>query len=308
MKARILLLIVLTYILPACIPSDEIQDQVVEVIAIAEKTSLTVNESSNISASLKNNYNHTFPDKAGKITWQSSAPAIVSIDAQGIAKGLLRGQAEISATYGGIVSNKLLFTIVNDPNEVASIEVGAAGASTLAPGATLQLTATAKNVEGNLINGLTFSWESSNTAVAEVNANGLLTAKSNGLTNIRAMSAGKNSANFPVMVGSIAGKSGTFTGSNGYSVSGAVSLAMQPNGALALMLGADFRAQNGPGLYVYLSNSRQNAVGGLELEKLRKNSGADTYAVPASVSIDDYKFAMILCKPFNIPFGVAELK
>lgn len=47
---------------------------------------------------------------------------------------------------------------------------------TLSLSGTQQLTATAKDASNNTVNGVNFSWESRNPAVASVNASGLVTA------------------------------------------------------------------------------------------------------------------------------------
>ncbi|MDE2847011.1 MAG: Ig-like domain-containing protein [Gemmatimonadota bacterium] len=55
-------------------------------------------------------------------------------------------------------------------------------------GATVQLSATVRDQNNNPMTGQTVSWTSSNTAVATVNGNGLVTAVSNGTTQITARS------------------------------------------------------------------------------------------------------------------------
>ncbi|MFQ6046051.1 MAG: Ig domain-containing protein, partial [Gemmatimonadales bacterium] len=69
---------------------------------------------------------------------------------------------------------------------VASVEVTPAGQVLTALGGTLQLAAVAKDAQGTTLSGKTFSWTSSATDVATVNASGVVTAVGNGTATIRA--------------------------------------------------------------------------------------------------------------------------
>lgn len=60
------------------------------------------------------------------------------------------------------------------------------GSSSLAPGKTQQFSATTKDSSGNTITGATLTWTSSNTSVATVNSNGLVTAKADGSASVTA--------------------------------------------------------------------------------------------------------------------------
>jgi trimeric autotransporter adhesin len=72
---------------------------------------------------------------------------------------------------------------------VASVTV--TGATNVAPGSTIQLAAAAKNAAGTTLPGLATSWSSSATAVATVNASGLVTGVANGAATITATISGK---------------------------------------------------------------------------------------------------------------------
>lgn len=71
-------------------------------------------------------------------------------------------------------------------NGIVTNIVIAPGTSALTPGMTQQFMATSKDSGGNVVNGAVLTWASSNTAVATVNSNGLVTAKADGSSSITA--------------------------------------------------------------------------------------------------------------------------
>src|SRR5439155_17156053 len=77
------------------------------------------------------------------------------------------------------------------PVPVASVTVSPASASVPA-GQTAQLTATPKDVNGNPLSGRVITWASSNTSVATVSSNGLVTGKVAGSATITATSEGQS--------------------------------------------------------------------------------------------------------------------
>ena len=74
---------------------------------------------------------------------------------------------------------------------VESVTLSPGPSLTLDVGATTQLTATARDAQGNLVSGRAFSWSSTAQGVATVSSSGLVTAVSVGTAQIRATSEGK---------------------------------------------------------------------------------------------------------------------
>lgn len=99
-------------------------------------------------------------------------------------------------------------------------------------------------------------------------------------------------------------REGIFKGNRDYEVNGTFTLAEMGND-LELSFDSDFTASNGPGLFVYLSNSQENVTGGVEVGQLQSNSGAQSYTISMSdAQLGTYRFVLIYCKPFGIPFGI----
>ncbi len=70
--------------------------------------------------------------------------------------------------------------------------MGPAGSADLVPGQPTQLTATPRDAGGAALTGRSVTWSSSNNAIAEVDANGLVTGRGPGTATITATSEGRN--------------------------------------------------------------------------------------------------------------------
>jgi Electron transfer DM13 len=95
---------------------------------------------------------------------------------------------------------------------------------------------------------------------------------------------------------------------------------MNIKGQSFLQLDSSFKTSNqGPDLVVVLHRSR-NVLGATKppnyalkgssyvvLAPLRKYQGAQRYAIPEDINLEDYHSAVIWCRKFNATFGVARL-
>ena len=244
---------------------------------------------------------------SGDWDWSSRDAAVAGVDDEGRIAALTTGQTWIDGVVSPTISDSVLVTVVADPNAIAAITIE--GATTaMAVGESRQLTAVVRNAQGAPLDGVAVDWSSRVASVATVDADGRVMAIGNGTTDISAGADGITSLPFPIVVGdTVAQRSGAFEGLNGYSVSGTAVLEMGTTSA-RLVLNEDFRAQNGPGLYVYLSPEKGGVSGGVNLGELTATSGAQTYDIPDTVNPDDFDFVIIHCQPFDIPFGAAELE
>jgi uncharacterized protein YjdB len=107
-----------------------------------------------------------------------------------------RGTLNVSATFGAL-SNVASAATSAGPSSASSSSV--VTSVTVSPtsiadtvGQTAQLVAVVKDQNGNVMSGQTISWTSSNTAVAAVNANGLVSAVGAGSATITASTGGKS--------------------------------------------------------------------------------------------------------------------
>jgi len=122
------------------------------------------------------------------VTWTSGNTAVATVSASGLVTAVAAGSATITASSEGR-SGTAAITV--NPPPVASVAVNPATAS-VQVGQTAQLTATPQDASGNPLSGRVVTWASSNTAIATVNASGLVSAVAAGSATITATSEGKS--------------------------------------------------------------------------------------------------------------------
>ena len=138
------------------------------------------------------------------ITWSSSATGMATVNASGLVSGVAAGSATITATSEGKSGTAAITVTAAAPPPVASVTITPATAS-IAVGATLQLTATTKDANGNALTGRTVTWSSGATGIATVNASGLVSGVAAGSATITATSEGKSGTATVTVTGGTSG-------------------------------------------------------------------------------------------------------
>ncbi len=302
--------LITTLLLAGCVGTDFVNEPVATIPARIAINPISAAVEVGKTTSLQAVYYDSLGNAVAGVAfqWSSSDANIAAVDANGQVLGRQTGQTMISARGRGVTSDPAMLTVVADANQVARVIV-TPDSGQIAVGGTLQFLAVARNLNGDVLNGKTFSWRSADAAIATVNGNGLATGIRAGKVNIIATAEGIEgpAARLTVLGTS---RSGTFTRnpSTSYNVSGTATLEQQPNGSLVLRFGSNFSSSNGPGLEVFLSTT--NAVGSnsRNLGRLQRTSGEQSYNVPAGVTLTTYNWVIIHCVPFNVTFGYARLQ
>lgn len=303
-----------TYILcflliSSCIETDIVEDEIININISPVNVGISNGQVAGLVGSEIQFEAHAQNDRGiiftPNVTWNSSSQAVATVDNTGLVTLHAKGETMISGEALGTSSKPVLLNVVNGENDIAIIEVEASKTE-IATGEGLQLMATAKTITGaENFPDATFTWSSEDETVASVDQNGFLTGVSDGIVIVHAITEGV-SGSIMITVGEANARSGSFSGLNGYSVSGNVSL-VNSNNEIMLVFEDNFSASNGPGLFIYLSNNASNITGGYEVGPLEKNSGMDTYDLGSAVSLDQYNHVLIWCKPFGVGFGTAQL-
>lgn len=145
-----------------------------------------------ISVNGQQGYAATATDATGNsvsgltFAWSSSSTGVATISADGVATGVSGGTTQITATTSGVASSPATLTVLP---KVASVSISPVSA-TIRVGQTQQFTATAKDVNGNAITGVAFTWSNTFSGVGTIDSNGLATAISPGTVMITASLGG----------------------------------------------------------------------------------------------------------------------
>jgi hypothetical protein len=100
---------------------------------------------------------------------------------------------------------------------------------------------------------------------------------------------------------------GSFVGVNDgiHNAEGMAKVVKLADGKQLLRL-EDFKATNGPDLYVYLATD-DTAQEYVSLGELKANIGNQNYEIPEGTDLAKYNTALIWCKQFSVLFGSAEI-
>jgi uncharacterized protein YjdB len=116
------------------------------------------------------------------VQWATSNDDIAPITSDGVVTSLTPGDVVITATANGMTAIAYARVL---PNPVASVSVSPAN-SGLYPGQSVQLTATVRDSRGRPMRNVDVAWSSSDAAVASVNGEGRVLARSRGTTIVTA--------------------------------------------------------------------------------------------------------------------------
>lgn len=122
------------------------------------------------------------------ITWSSSNTNVATVDGAGrvTARGL--GSAIISVAAACCSGDQVQVTVTQ---QISSISVSPSSAS-VTVGQSTQLSAVARDANGNLIPNVLFAWSSSSASIAQVNGTGLVSGVAAGSSTVSASAGGRS--------------------------------------------------------------------------------------------------------------------
>ena len=142
---------------------------------------LSVGETAQLSAEVRDQNGRAMP--GATVTWTSSDPSVVTVDASGLVTAAGDGTATVTAASGS-ASGSATVTVEQSTERVTVTPDSAA----LLVGDTVRLSATAFDALGSEVAGASFAWSSGDTLVAEVDASGLVRGLGPGRATVSASS------------------------------------------------------------------------------------------------------------------------
>ncbi|MCZ4408920.1 Ig-like domain-containing protein [Cryomorphaceae bacterium 1068] len=300
----------LLLVLAGCIGTDEVDDPIVgeSIVLDQEQISLLIGNSAQANATFYNRYGI---EEDIQLIWSSSNESVATVDMAGLVTGEGSGQANLTCSVGSTTSLPLLVTVVEDEQDVAQVSVSSPVGNQISIGQEVTLSVQVLNVLGDPIEGLEIEYTALDQEILSVNQNGVATGVANGFGRIIATVEGVQSNTLGIQVGQTS-RTGTFSGANGYDAEGSTELFLADNGDLMLRLEDNFDTDFALGTFIYLSNSTSGSVTrneGLEIQEV-SSGGAYLFNVSSidpTVTIDDFNYVIVLCKPATITFGYAQL-
>lgn len=139
-------------------------------------TTLDVGGTATLSAQARDQNGNVM---SATFSWSSSNTSVATVDANGRVTARTAGSATVRATASGVTGSASVSVNQQAP-VVTTVSVSPATTSLTAIGATKTLAATAYDASGAPMSGVSFIWQSTNTAVATVTSAGVVTAKGKG--------------------------------------------------------------------------------------------------------------------------------
>ena len=159
---------------------------VASVTVSPASASLQVGQTTQLTATPKDASGNPLAGRV--VTWSSSNATVAAVNGTGLVSGQAAGSATITATSEG-QSGTSSITVTLAP--VATVSVTPTSAA-IQPGQTVQLTATTKDANGNVLTGRVVTWSTSDGTIATVSTSGLVAGVAAGTATITATSEGKS--------------------------------------------------------------------------------------------------------------------
>lgn len=169
---------------PVDVPDPDPTPTVASVAVSPPSATLEVGETTTLTAEVRDARSN--PMAGQTVTWSSQTPAVAGVSGNGVVTALAPGTAAIVATSAGR-SGQASITVTAVP--VGSVAI-TPPAATVVVGESTTLTATVLDAAGNVLEGRTVVWASSDPDLATVDGQGVVATHAPGVVTITATSDG----------------------------------------------------------------------------------------------------------------------
>jgi hypothetical protein len=101
---------------------------------------------------------------------------------------------------------------------------------------------------------------------------------------------------------------GTFAGADDFHFGRGAALLIETTPGDFILRFEDFSVRNGPDLFVYLTNDRNDVSAAVNLGELRATDGNFNYDVPGSLNPHAFRYVIVWCRQFATRFALATLE
>ena len=179
---------------PAPPPPPPVQSVPTRIVITPSLVALTsIGQTRQLTAVVRDQHGQAM--SSASVTWSSGNESVATVSAEGLVTAVGNGSTQITARSGNATAS----ITVTVAQSASSITITPESATLMSLGATVQLSATVLDRNGQAVSDAVVSWSSGDESVATVSAEGLVTAVGNGMAAITA-SAGNASASATVKV------------------------------------------------------------------------------------------------------------
>ena len=185
---------------PADVDARRQRSRVASVTLTPQAATIAAGGSIQLATTVRNAYGDVLSGRT--VTWSVAGDAYAVVSGTGMVQGRAAGIAYVMAWVEGKADTTVITVTASNvappppaplPAPVASVTISPQTAS-VNVGATVQLVATLRDAEGNVLTGRAISWSSSSGAIAMVAGTGLVTGVLGGVTTVTATSEGRTAA------------------------------------------------------------------------------------------------------------------
>ena len=191
MRVRTAEVLVLAMVASACADGrgGDLQEPgaVASVTVTAPETTIQVGHAVQLTATARDEGGVVLEGRT--VEWTTAGGNVASVSQTGLVTGVGQGEVEIRATIDGVVGSVALVVVPLPPVAVATVSV-TAPATTVPVNQTLQLTATARDAGGTVLQGRLMEWATADAGRASVSESGVVTGLAPGDVEIRATAEG----------------------------------------------------------------------------------------------------------------------
>ena len=217
-----------------------------------------------LAASVKDQHGNVMSGQT--VAWSTSDASLATVSPSGVVTGVAAGNATITATTSGKSGTSSVTVTTPPPPAVATVSVSPPSASVVA-GATLLLTATVKDSQGNTLSGQTVTWSTSNASAATVSANGVVTGVAAGSATITATSSGKTGTSTITVSAPPPPGNGTLLFSENFEDANIASRGWYDNTTVLLSTTEHVAGSNGSAQYRFLAGATTPTSGDAQRHK-----------------------------------------
>ncbi len=175
-------------LLPACVEANTITPVALLSLTVTPHTAsfAAIGDTVRFTATVRDQHGQRVV--GGTTEWTSSDLGVATVDGSGLVRAEGNGTAMISATSDSATGTAMVAVA----QAAALVTVTPGNVQFASLGRSVQLTGTVHDANGHSIQGVGVTWSSTDTAVASVNASGLVRPVANGRAAIHATSGGLN--------------------------------------------------------------------------------------------------------------------